>query len=53
MVSVVDDGVGGADARAGSGLRGLLDRVAALGGRLVVRSAPGEGTDVRAKIPCG
>ncbi len=53
VVSVVDDGVGGADARAGSGLRGLLDRVAALGGRLVVRSAPGEGTDVRAEIPCG
>src|SRR5205085_663808 len=51
-VLVIDDGVGGADFRAGSGLRGLLDRVAALGGRLVVESAPGAGTIVRAEIPC-
>jgi signal transduction histidine kinase len=51
-VRVADDGVGGADPAAGSGLRGLSDRVAALGGRLEVRSPAGEGTTVRAVIPC-
>ena len=51
MVEVTDDGVGGADPSAGSGLRGLLDRVAALNGRLEVDSRPGEGTTVRAAIP--
>jgi signal transduction histidine kinase len=50
-VTVVDDGVGGADPAAGSGLRGLADRVAALEGRLEVMSPPGEGTTVRAVIP--
>jgi PAS domain S-box-containing protein len=50
-VEVSDDGVGGADARAGSGLRGLADRVEALGGRLTVTSPPGEGTQVRAELP--
>ncbi|MFL5797624.1 MAG: sensor histidine kinase [Actinomycetota bacterium] len=53
VVSVVDDGVGGADAQAGSGLRGLVDRVAALGGHLAVESPPGGGTSIRAEIPCG
>ena len=53
QVEVVDDGVGGADARCGSGLRGLADRVEALGGRLVVTSPPGEGTAVRARLPVG
>ena len=52
-VEVVDDGVGGAAARHGSGLEGLADRVAALDGRLVVDSLPGEGTRVTAEIPCG
>jgi signal transduction histidine kinase len=52
-VEVRDDGVGGADPGAGSGLRGLADRVAALDGRLDVESGPGEGTVVRAVIPCG
>ena len=47
-----DDGVGGADPDRGSGLRGLADRVAALDGRLDVQSRPGEGTTVRATIPC-
>ena len=47
-----DDGVGGADPAAGSGLRGLADRVAVLDGRLEVESAPGAGTTVRAVIPC-
>ena len=50
-VEISDDGVGGADPRSGSGLRGLSDRVAALGGRLDVQSPPGEGTTVRATIP--
>jgi signal transduction histidine kinase len=52
LVEVTDDGVGGADPATGSGLRGLLDRVSAVGGRLEVRSLPGQGTTVRAAIPC-
>ncbi len=52
-VEVADDGVGGADARRGSGLVGLHDRTAAVGGRLLVVSRPGAGTRVRAEIPCG
>ena len=52
-VEVVDDGVGGADAAAGSGLQGLAERVEALGGRLRVQSPSGHGTRVRAAIPCG
>ena len=52
-VDVRDDGVGGADAAAGSGLRGLSDRIAALDGVLEVTSPPGEGTIVKAAIPCG
>jgi signal transduction histidine kinase len=51
-VEVVDDGVGGADTEGGSGLRGLADRVEALGGRLRVWSPRGGGTRVRAEIPC-
>ena len=50
VVEVVDDGVGGADPR-GSGLRGLSDRVAALGGMLALSSEPGRGTALRAEIP--
>ena len=52
VVEVVDDGVGGADPDRGSGIRGLDDRVAAAGGRLTVTSRPGEGTTIRADIPC-
>jgi signal transduction histidine kinase len=52
VVEVSDDGVGGADAAAGSGLRGLLDRVGALDGTLEVTSPPGRGTHVRAELPC-
>ncbi|MGH8900359.1 MAG: histidine kinase [Egibacteraceae bacterium] len=52
-VEVVDDGVGGADPARGSGLSGLADRVAALEGQLRVESPPGEGTRVRAELPCG
>jgi signal transduction histidine kinase len=50
LVEVVDDGVGGADPN-GSGLRGLADRVAALGGVFVVSSEPGQGTVLRAELP--
>jgi signal transduction histidine kinase len=51
-IEVRDDGIGGADPDGGSGLRGLADRVAALDGRLEVISPKGEGTVVRAVIPC-
>jgi signal transduction histidine kinase len=50
-VDVADDGVGGADATSGSGLRGLADRVAALDGTLSLDSPSGRGTRLRAKIP--
>jgi signal transduction histidine kinase len=53
FVEIVDDGIGGADTERGSGLRGLADRVEALGGRLRVWSPTGGGTRVRAEIPCG
>jgi signal transduction histidine kinase len=49
-VEVRDDGVGGANPRSGSGLRGLADRVSALGGRLEIESPAGDGTTVRARI---
>ena len=52
-VEVHDDGVGGADPSAGSGLRGLADRVSALGGGLEIESPAGEGTTVRARIALG
>jgi PAS domain S-box-containing protein len=51
-VDVRDDGAGGADPAAGSGLRGLSDRIAALDGVLEVASPPGGGTVVKAAIPC-
>jgi PAS domain S-box-containing protein len=51
MLIVTDDGVGGADPSAGSGLVGLHDRVAALGGALQVESEPGAGTVLAATIP--
>jgi signal transduction histidine kinase len=52
IVRIADDGVGGATARGGSGLRGLDDRVAAHGGRLRIDSAPASGTTVTAELPC-
>jgi signal transduction histidine kinase len=52
VVEVRDDGVGGAEPAAGSGLRGMADRPAALDGRLEVHSPPGGGTVIRANIPC-
>ncbi|HEY8582802.1 MAG TPA: PAS domain S-box protein [Capillimicrobium sp.] len=51
-VAVRDDGRGGADPARGTGLRGLADRLEALGGRLAVDSPPGGGTVLRAEIPC-
>ena len=51
-VEIADDGVGGADVAAGSGLRGLADRVGALDGRIEVESPAGGGTTLRAEIPC-
>jgi signal transduction histidine kinase len=50
-VTIADDGVGGADPGRGSGLRGLVDRVQAVGGRLEVSSASGEGTRLCARLP--
>jgi signal transduction histidine kinase len=52
LVDIEDDGVGGADSSRGSGLRGLSDRVQALGGELELESPPGRGTHVHAEIPC-
>jgi signal transduction histidine kinase len=51
VVEVVDDGRGGADSERGSGLRGLADRVEALGGRLRIWTSR-DGTRVRAELPC-
>lgn len=51
-IEVSDDGSGGASIEGGTGLRGLADRVAAVGGRMDLRSAPGAGTTVLAEIPC-
>jgi PAS domain S-box-containing protein len=51
-VEIADDGPGGAKIDAGSGLRGLTDRVAALDGRLELHSPPGAGTRVRCELPC-
>jgi signal transduction histidine kinase len=52
VVEVTDDGVGGAAAQNGSGLRGLADRVEAHGGTLSIVSTAGSGTRVRGEIPC-
>jgi PAS domain S-box-containing protein len=52
-LEVRDDGSGGASIDAGTGLRGLADRVAALGGRLLLDSPIGGGTLVRVELPCG
>ena len=51
VVTVADDGVGGADTSRGSGLSGLADRVEALGGRLEIASPHGEGTRISARLP--
>ena len=51
VVTIADDGVGGAEPARGSGLRGLTDRVQAVGGRLEVSSPQGRGTQLRAELP--
>jgi signal transduction histidine kinase len=51
QVEVTDDGIGGASPAQGSGLRGLADRVQALGGRLTIDSPPGQGTRLIARLP--
>jgi signal transduction histidine kinase len=51
IVEVADDGVGGANAARGSGLRGLRERVETIGGELEIWSAPLRGTRVRATLP--
>jgi signal transduction histidine kinase len=53
MIEVTDDGVGGADPTRGSGLRGLRDRIEALGGMLRIESPTGGGTRVAAELPLG
>ncbi len=50
-LSVTDDGIGGADPSAGSGLLGLRDRIEALSGVMEVKSAPGAGTSVSIRVP--
>ncbi len=50
-VEVGDDGAGGADLSAGSGLQGLRDRIAAVNGQLTIDSQPGAGTVLRARLP--
>jgi GAF domain-containing protein len=51
LLSVSDDGVGGADAARGSGIVGLNDRIEALGGRFALQSPPGDGTTISVELP--
>jgi signal transduction histidine kinase len=51
--TITDDGAGGAAPSSGTGLRGLADRVEALGGAFTVNSAIGDGTTVVATVPAG
>jgi signal transduction histidine kinase len=53
LLSIRDDGVGGADPARGSGLAGLADRVEALGGSIHVHSAAGAGTHITVNLPLG
>lgn len=53
VIRVEDDGAGGADPAAGSGLRGLADRIETIGGTLRVESVPDGGTRLTAEIPLG
>jgi len=50
-IEIDDDGIGGADPRSGTGLRGLADRLAALDGTIAIDSPPGGGTRISAQIP--
>jgi signal transduction histidine kinase len=51
VLEIADDGRGGADPAGGTGLRGLADRIDALGGQFEVESPPGAGTQIRARLP--
>jgi signal transduction histidine kinase len=51
LIEIGDDGAGGADPASGTGLRGLADRIDALGGELTVDSPPGAGTRITARLP--
>ena len=51
VVTIADNGIGGADPGRGSGLRGLVDRVQAVGGRFEIESPLGQGTRLRAVLP--
>jgi PAS domain S-box-containing protein len=51
FVQILDDGVGGASLEQGSGLRGLCDRLATVGGTVVLASPPGSGTTIVAEVP--
>jgi signal transduction histidine kinase len=53
VLSIRDDGVGGADAHLGSGLTGLTDRIEGLGGKVQIDSPPGSGTSIEVQIPIG
>jgi signal transduction histidine kinase len=53
QLAITDDGIGGARFGAGSGLAGLQERAAALGGRMEIDSASGRGTRLGAAIPIG
>jgi PAS domain S-box-containing protein len=51
LAVIEDDGSGGAEVSAGSGLIGLIDRIEALGGRLALDSPPGHGTRISVEVP--
>ena len=51
-IEVADNGIGGAVATGGAGLRGLADRIDGLGGRLLIDSPPAQGTRIVAEVPC-
>ena len=53
VVTITDDGVGGAESGHGSGLTGMADRVASTNGTLRICSPPGAGTTIVARLPCG
>ena len=50
-IDITDNGIGGADSRTGSGLRGLQDRAEALGGRMTIVSPSGQGTHIHVELP--
>jgi signal transduction histidine kinase len=52
QIAVADDGKGGASAEAGTGIRGVIDRVRGVGGDLVLQSPAGHGTRIEMRIPC-